>query len=421
MGFAVIDLTLLLTSPVYRPVLAVAGAGVGLAGTSSDAPGHGLTPSALNEAFLQRCSHGFPALQAAASGVEHHHSALDIMPEMFLTETWFRLDGVQHGDIAVSIGIRSTQAPPIDAKLDSLDDFTDLFKNCPPDTFQDDYGYAIPDFARTDWFELRGRDLCNEERAILRWRAHLSATAAAGSPEVRQGATMGELIPLHSLEHIYQPACGLAGPERELVLGGIPGKVICARHCHSDSSPPGRPMCTLRQRLWMDLSGGTKLAAATSISYEAIVNCSSLEEWLSLGKRSCICIPAACGFLTSIRFTSVTVQNGCAKWLCKMVVQNGCAGQGTAGFLAADLNAEQVEKDLPRTAVSGMPLTLFYAPDSYLPPRCYPRRAGQIRNHSRVARPCSIKGRVEIKGVERACSTLLTRILILLFPRVWRG
>ena len=46
----------------------------------------------------------------------------------------------------------------------------------------------------------------------------------------------------------------------------------------------------------------------------------------------------------------------------------------------------------------------------------YPRRAGQMRNHPRAARPCSIWRRVGIKGVEGALSTPLIRILIY-FPR----
>ena len=51
----------------------------------------------------------------------------------------------------------------------------------------------------------------------------------------------------------------------------------------------------------------------------------------------------------------------------------------------------------------------------------YPRRAGQIRNHSRAARPCSIYHRVGVQKVEMAISTLWIGILILLFPRIRCG
>ena len=48
-------------------------------------------------------------------------------------------------------------------------------------------------------------------------------------------------------------------------------------------------------------------------------------------------------------------------------------------------------------------------------PNLYPRRAGQIRNHSRAARPCSIEHRVGIQSAQMAISTLWIRILILFF------
>ena len=52
---------------------------------------------------------------------------------------------------------------------------------------------------------------------------------------------------------------------------------------------------------------------------------------------------------------------------------------------------------------------------------CCPRRAGQIRNHPRAARPCSIQRRVGIPRVEKSILTLGIRILILFLPRIRRG
>ena len=66
------------------------------------------------------------------------------------------------------------------------------------------------------------------------------------------------------------------------------------------------------------------------------------------------------------------------------------------------------------------PLCAMRLTQGRLHPRC-PRRAGQIRNHSRAARPCSIWRRVGIPRVKMAISTLWIGSSILLFPRTRRG
>jgi Ca2+-binding EF-hand superfamily protein len=301
MGAVEIDLPLMLTTLVYRPTLRPAE-------ISADSLMN-LSAAALNTAVSQRMPNGLPAAFTADEDIVDDNT----LPGVFFSETWFRLEGVSTGDIQVGLGLQDThcETPPMDGKLDNVNQlFAELKLQCPPKSFSDDYGYAIPDYGRDEWFEHRGIGVCEEERAILRWRAHLKADPTF----LNRDDVSPHQQPVRSTDAPYASPCKLVKNVADLVRGGVPGKLTCARHFYLEEDEnlrlsQSQAQSQLRQNVWHALSGARDIQACTKISYEQICDCASQEEWLSLG-------------------------------------------QGQAGFRQGQAMADQIEKDLPRTAPS---------------------------------------------------------------------